>query len=87
MRLALGLVMILAVAWAFPVPAEAQALDAASATALAATLRLLQDPAQRDAAIAGNPQAAAADRQMQAMLGTRELRESSSGSWPPSSPR
>jgi hypothetical protein len=75
MRLALGLVLTLVVAGGSPGSAGAQALDAASATALAATLRLLQDPAQRDAVIAGNPQAAAADRQMQAMLGTRELRE------------
>jgi hypothetical protein len=75
MRVVLGLVAALAVSWVPPVPAGAQSLDAASATALAATLRLLQDPAQRDAVIAGNPQAAAADRQMQGMLGTREVQE------------
>ena len=40
-----------------------------------ATLRLLQDPAQRDAMIAGNAQAAAADRQIQAMLRSPELRD------------
>ena len=56
-------------------PAMAQALDPASATALAATLKLLQDPAQRSAAISGNPQAAAADQQMQALLASRELQE------------
>ena len=65
----------LVVAWGPSGPAGAQTLDAASATALATTLRLLQDPAQRDAVIAGNPQAAAADRQLQAMLATPELRE------------
>ncbi len=75
LRLALGLVLTLAVAGGAPVPARGQALDAASATALAATLRLLQDPAQRDPLIAGNPQAAPVDRQMQSMLGTPELRE------------
>jgi hypothetical protein len=75
MKVALGLVAALVFASGPAVLAGAQTLDAASATALAATLRLLQDPAQRDAAISGNPQAAAVDRQMQAMLGTRELRE------------
>jgi hypothetical protein len=75
MRVAFGLVAALAVAWVSTVPAGAQTLDPASATALADTLRLLQDPARRDAMISGNPQAAAADRQMQTMLGTRELQE------------
>ena len=49
--------------------AKAQSLDAASAEALAATLRLLQDPAARDAALAGSPQGAALDRDIQAMTG------------------
>jgi hypothetical protein len=75
MRVALRLVAIIVIAWGSPVPAGAQALDAASATALAATLRLLHDPAQRDAMISGNPHAAAADRQIQTMLGTPELRD------------
>lgn len=48
---------------------EAQTLDAASAEALAATLRLLQDPAARDAALAGNPRGASLDRDIQAMTG------------------
>jgi hypothetical protein len=48
---------------------EAQTLDAASAEALAATLRLLQDPVARDAALAGNPRGAALDRDIQAMTG------------------
>jgi hypothetical protein len=55
MRAALGLVAVLAVAWSSAVPAAAQALDPASTTALNATLRLLQDPGQRDAVIAGTP--------------------------------
>jgi hypothetical protein len=75
MRGALARVAVFAVAWLPVVPAAAQALDAASATALAATLRLLQDPAQRNAVISGSPQATAADRQMQALLGSAELRE------------
>jgi hypothetical protein len=75
MRATLGLVAALAVACVSAAPAAAQALDSASTTALNATLRLLQDPAQRDAVIAGNPQAAAADRRIQAMLATPELRD------------
>jgi hypothetical protein len=70
--LALGLVLTL---WTVPLPVAAQMLDPVSASALAATLNLLQDPARRDAMIAGHPQAAAADRQMQALLGTPALRE------------
>jgi hypothetical protein len=74
MKRALGLITILAVTSMATVPAAAQALDPASATALAATLRLLQDPAQRSAAISGNPQAAATNQQIQTML-TPELQE------------
>ena len=74
MRGALGLVIVLAIVWVSAGPAGAQALDAASSTALAATLRLLQDPAQRNSVISGNPQAAATDRQIQAMM-TPELQE------------
>jgi hypothetical protein len=70
-----GLVIILAVATTAPVPATAQALDPASAKALAATLRLLQDPAQRNAVIAGNPQAAATDQRIQTLLGSQALQE------------
>ena len=54
---------------ALGVPAHAQQLDAASAEALAATLRILQDPAQRGAAIAKDPKAAAIDSQMRGMMG------------------
>jgi hypothetical protein len=71
----LGLV-VLALTWAAAAPtspASAQALDAATSDALAATLRVLQDPASLTALIAGNPQAAAADREVQSMLGTPEL--------------
>jgi hypothetical protein len=75
MKAVLGLIAILAVAWVSTGPVEAQALDAASSTALAATLRLLQDPAQRSAAIAGSPQAAETDRQIQTMLANPALQE------------
>ena len=54
-------------------PAHAQALDAASREALGATLRMLQDPAQRGAAISGSPQAGAADRQLQSLGGSPQL--------------
>lgn len=68
-----GLVVILALGWGVAGPASAQTLDAATSEALGATLRILQDPTQLTAMIAGNPQAAAADRQVQAMLSTPEL--------------
>lgn len=74
MRLAAGPV-VLAVALAVAAPLSAQSLDPASSAALDATLQLLQDPAQRGAAIAGNPQAAAVDKQMQQMLRTPELQQ------------
>jgi hypothetical protein len=75
MKTVLGWVAVLAIALTAAGPAASQALDAASATALDATLRLLQDPAQRSAVIAGNPQAAAIDQQVQAMLGNPALQE------------
>jgi hypothetical protein len=72
----LDLVAVLCVLVALgPAPAPAQSLDPASAEALAATLRMLTDPVQRDAALAGSPPAAAIDRQMQAALSTPELRQ------------
>jgi hypothetical protein len=49
--------------------AGAQTLDPASQEALGAVLRMLQDPALRAGAIAGNPEAAAADRRMQGLAG------------------
>ena len=54
-------------------PVRAQALDAASREALGATLRMLQDPALRGAAISGSPQAGAADRQLQSLGGSPQL--------------
>lgn len=54
-------------------PVMAQSLDAASAEALAAVLRLLQDPVARGGAIAANPDAAAMDRNIQAMTGSPAL--------------
>jgi len=50
-------------------PAAAQTLDAASQEALGAVLQMLRDPALRAAAIANNPGAAAADRQLRALAG------------------
>jgi hypothetical protein len=75
MKRVLGLVTVLAFGCMATGPAAAQALDAASSAALAATLRMLQDPEQRNAVISGNPQAAATDRQIQAMLGSPALQE------------
>jgi hypothetical protein len=75
MRLLLGLVLGITVALAAAGPLDAQSIDAASSAALDATLRLLQDPAQRSAAIARSPEAAAVDKQLQAMLGTPELQQ------------
>jgi hypothetical protein len=64
----LALVTLLAVA-----PATAQSLDPASAEALAATLRMLQDPALRGAAIAATPQATAVDQGVQSIAGSPAL--------------
>jgi hypothetical protein len=75
MRSAPGLALVLAVVLAGGLPAAAQSLDPASSAALDAAMRMLMDPAQRGAAIAGNPQAAAVDRQMAAMLSTPELQQ------------
>jgi hypothetical protein len=67
--------VVLAVLWAPAAPVAAQTLDAASQTALSATLQLLLDPAQRNATIAGSPQAATTDQQIQAMLKSPELQQ------------
>ncbi|HEY3190694.1 MAG TPA: hypothetical protein VGJ70_24595 [Solirubrobacteraceae bacterium] len=64
------LIMLLAAATAM-----AQPLDAASAEALAATLRMLQDPSLRAAAIAATPQATAVDQQIRAIAGSPALTE------------
>ena len=75
MKEVVGWVAVLAIALTAAGPAASQALDAASSEALDATLRLLQDPAQRSAVLAGSPQAAAIDQQVQAMLATPALQE------------
>src|SRR5439155_25828571 len=67
-----AVIMVLALS---PAATLAQSLDAASAQALAATLRMLQDPAARSAAIAGSPQASAADSQLQALAGSANMQE------------
>jgi hypothetical protein len=67
----LGLALLLAL---FPpAPARAQALDPTASEALATTLRMLLDPAQRSAAIAGSPQAGAIDQQIRALTGSDAL--------------
>jgi hypothetical protein len=67
----LGLALLLAL---FPpAPARAQALDPTATEALSATLRMLLDPAQRSAAIAGSPQAGAVDQQIRALTGSDAL--------------
>ena len=65
--------MALAVTLITAGPASAQGLDPASQEALAATLRILTDPALRTPAIATNPQAAAIDTQVQALVGSEKL--------------
>jgi len=65
---ALALIALLAAA-----PVTAQPLDAASSEALAATLRALQDPALRAAAIAASAQGAAVDQQIQSIAGSPAL--------------
>jgi hypothetical protein len=53
--------------------ASAQALDGASTEALAAVLRMLQDPVARGNALAANPDAAAIDQNVQALTGSAAL--------------
>ena len=67
--LLIGLSLILLSATSLP----AQALDPAAADALAATLRMLADPASRGQIIATDPNAAAIDRQVQGMAGSSQL--------------
>ena len=71
-RVVTAVIMVLALS---PAATLAQSLDAASTQTLAATLRMLQDPAARSAAIAGNPQASAADSQLQALAGSANMQE------------
>ena len=54
-------------------PLPAQTLDPAAAEALAATLRMLADPAARGQILATDPTAAAVDRQVQGMAGSSQL--------------
>ena len=54
-------------------PLPAQTLDPAAAEALAATLRMLADPAGRGQILATDPNAAAVDRQVQGMAGSSQL--------------
>jgi len=57
-----------------PAPSlPAQTLDPAAAEALAATLRMLADPAARGQILATDPNAAAVDRQVQGMAGSSQL--------------
>jgi hypothetical protein len=67
----LGLALLLAVVP--PTPARAQALDPTATDALAATLRMLLDPAQRSAAVAGNAQAGQIDQHIRALTGSEAL--------------
>jgi len=54
-------------------PLGAQSPDPAAGDPLATTLRMLLDPSLRAAAIAGNPQAGAADQQIRALTGSDAL--------------
>jgi len=54
---------------------HAQTLDSASREALAAVTRVLQDPAARQAALAGQPGGASAQRQLEALTRSPALME------------
>jgi hypothetical protein len=56
-------------------PLGAQQLDPAATEALATTLKTLMNPAQRSAAIAGNPQATGIDQQVRSLTGSEALTE------------
>ena len=53
--------------------AGAQALDPQATEALASTLKMLIDPGQRSAAIAGSSQATAIDQQIRSLTGSEAL--------------
>jgi hypothetical protein len=72
MRGALALVALV-VALGPASPAAAQPLDATATEALAATLKMLLDPAQRGAAIAASPQAASIDQHVRSLTGSEAL--------------
>ena len=69
MRTLVGLALVLLAAG----PLHAQTLEPAAQEALAATLRMLRDPALRAPAVAGNPQASAIDKQVLSMTGSPQL--------------
>ena len=74
MKIAIAVVTLCVITLsAFPV--VAQKLDPASAEALAAVMRMLSDPSQRGAAVAAEPRAAAADRQIRALAGSDKTME------------
>jgi hypothetical protein len=68
-RIAAALALLLALAPS----ARAQSLDPASAEALSAAMKALLDPGQRAGAIAGSPQAGAADQNARALMGSDAL--------------
>ena len=70
-RVVMGLLATLVFGTAAAAPA--QSLDGASSEALAAVLRMLQDPVARGSALAANPDAAAIDRNVQALTGSSAM--------------
>ena len=72
-RLATALLTALSLLLLAATSLPAQTLDPASAEALAATLRMLADPAARGQILATDPTAAAVDRQVQGMAGSSQL--------------
>ena len=70
-RIAAALALVVALA---PAPSfGAQALEPIATEALAATLRMLLDPTQRSAALAGNAQAGQIDQHIRALTGSDAL--------------
>jgi hypothetical protein len=72
-RLATALLTALSLLVLPAVSLPAQTLDPAAAEALAATLRMLADPAARGQILATDPAAAAVDKQVQGMAGSSQL--------------
>jgi hypothetical protein len=72
-RLATALLAALSLLLLPAVSLPAQTLDPAAAEALAATLRMLADPAERGQILATDPAAAAIDKQVQGMAGSSQL--------------
>ena len=69
----LAAALALAVALAPTAALGAQALDPTATEALATTLRMLLDPTQRSAALAGNAPAGQIDQQVRALTGSEAL--------------